>query len=260
MISPVFPTAPKFEATMIAAKAMGAIWFDRLAHCSDCGHLGRYFAEDLSIYPDGGHFLTKACKCAAQTDLGTKALMRDAGIPSTYQTATFDNWTNTGRVPTETAANAEVLSRLKAIAARIEEAREDGLHVWIYGSNGTGKTWLATALMRAAMLRGFSGRYIDASAIMRTSIDDKESMSNLHDVGVLLIDGVQNLTRSRTDYAEGVLVDLVQYRVANRFMTIFTGHEKLSSIARLDEVLNDTTVRYALVGGRFQTGVSEKWQ
>ncbi len=259
MIDPIFPTPPAHESTRTAAVSIGNVWFDRGIYCKKCNHLGRFFAEDLSIYPDGGHFITQACDCAAN-DLGPRSLMSMAGIPATYQLSTFDNWNNTGRVPPEVAANEETRRVIMNVAGKIEQARKEGLNVWIYGGGGTGKTWLAVALIRAAMNRGLSGAYVDAASLMRLSIDERAEMGTLTNAGVLIIDGVERLSKSRTDYAEGVLLDLITYRVANRHMTIFTSVERESELKPLNNLLDDITARFALIGEPFKSGVADKWQ
>lgn len=257
-ISPVFHAPPKFEATRLSAFFHAREVFDRGAFCAECNHLGLFFAEDLSNYKDGGHYVSRKCKCAMARD--DEAVLRVSDVPVTYVTATFDNWENTGVLPDEISRNAAVLERLRAIASRIKEARADGLNVWIHGAQGTGKTWLGVSLMRAGIWCCRPVRFVDAFSIMHVAIDDKEGMSDLRDSGILLIDGVERLTKTTRDYAEGVLLDLVQYRCANRHMTIFTASEEWSSLADLNTILKDNTARYELAGGQYVTGVGAKWQ
>lgn len=259
--SPVFPVQPAHEETRVAAIAMSRVWENRSLYCAKCNHIGRIFAEDLSIYPDGGHFVTRPCSCAAAGDIGTKSLLRDCGVPSTYQTASLENWSNTGRIPAEVESNNTVLRGLRVISARITEAMGDGLNIWIWGRTaGVGKTWLAVGLMRAAIMRGVTGRFIDAASLQRVAIDDKDELSAMHEAGVLVIDGVERLSKSRTDFAEGVLIDLMAYRIANRNMTIFTSAAERSSVESLANMLADNTAFYQLRGGRYETGVGSKWQ
>jgi DNA replication protein DnaC len=163
------------------------------------------------------------------------------------------------------------MRRVREIAARLGEASRDGVCVWLYGSQGAGKTWAACSLLREAILTwGFTGLFFQGTELVRASIDDAARFSSLYGVGWLVLDGIDRVPRTQTGYEKETLSALIKHRVQSRSPTVFTAHCPLKDIPGLVEgqcgaeivsALRPVTVELALVGGNFSEskGVREKW-
>lgn len=268
-VGPVWRSPPTRELTRLSAVAFAAQAFHP-RFCEKCNHVGFLFEEDLSEFSEGGWYRRYPCECNTDS-LRDHAAMREAGVPDVFLGATLASWNNVGRTPSEKQANERALKVARDVAARLEEASREGLNLWLHGTKGSGKTWVACSLLREAILtRGFTGRFFQSSELVRVSIHEAERFSMLYDVGWLVLDGIDQVPRTASGYEASTLHALVSHRVQNRAPTVFTAQRPLYRIHEmfgdphgrdLGNLLPTVTVELALVGGDFSEskGIREKW-
>lgn len=265
-VVPVFLGEPPRPMTLIAAGSAADLTFDRSRYCEKCHHVGFVFIEDLSEFPEGGWFRKRPCECNVSSPDVLGAL-RAAGIPELYLGSTLDNWTNTGRTASEKAQNAATLVRLRGIASRLDEASRDCVNVWLWGPGGTGKTWLACALLREAIIRWrYDGFFVSAPDLVRLSIDERDEYSHLREVRWLILDSIDGIPSTRSGYDLTLVADLIRTRHQAQRPTIFTAAKSLvratdELIVSVRPLVSNYTVEASLTGDDFSTrkGVREKW-
>ena len=220
MTEPIFTTPPLYEATAIAARSKAMQAHDPDTFCEKCNHVGLIFTEDLSEFAEGGWYRATACECANAAHL--LALMRASGIPEAYHRADHMTWQNLGRTDAEREGNDDVRFSIQRIVNNIYDFRTDAVNLWLYGGVGTGKTYLACAVLRAALGNRMTARFTLASSMVRQSIHDREAFERLFDCDFIVIDGLEDLPETRSGYETSLLVDLLRYRIQNRLPLIFT--------------------------------------
>lgn len=123
-----------------------------LKDCSLCDHSGwREMNGTSSI-----------CSCLSRFESYVE--LDDAGIDREYWDISFDNWKGDGLA----------LRKVQEYIQHIESAYKNGLGMVFYGNNGTGKSMLSVQILRAALSRGYSIRFItmaEVTALMKSKID-----------------------------------------------------------------------------------------
>lgn len=261
-MEPRFTSPPEHESTAAAARSLAGHRHDESRYCAECNHVGLIFTEDLSEW-EGGWYTTTYCRCAVAEN--ERATLDAAGVPEVYQEATLDNWHNTGRTPSEKTTNAGTLSRARRIVGALKEARADGINLWLYGTGGTGKTWIACAIAVAAARAGFSIRFISAASLVREAIEHKENFDGLFHADFLVVDGVEDLPETRFGYEMTLVLDLLRHRSHNSQPTIFTSDKPTGALPErlgrvLTSLLQGRTIESKLEGVAFErTSLTEKW-
>lgn len=265
MVEPVFE-GPSLDRTRASARSSAATTFDVSRFCDACHHVGFLFVEDLSEFRDGGWFRRVACRCNTDTP-EILAALRAAGVPDLYLRASLVNFVNTGRTAGEKAQNGTVSGTLRRIADRMQEAGRDGVGIWLSGPEGTGKTWLACAMVREAMLRWrLDGAFVSGSSLVRLSIEDRERIAELRAVQWLAIDGIDQIPKTTSGYDAVLLADLVRERYHAMRPTVFTAARSLADskdgfVEGVRSILSSSTLDLALTGGNFsdRRDLRSKW-
>lgn len=261
---PIWLEPPRHHATEVAARAYARDHYDPVAHCEKCGGIGVFFRERTEEFTSGW-YETVPCECFFKAS--QRAALQQAGIPEVYLSASLDTWTNTGRGKREIAENESSLKLARSIIDKIDEAAHDGLHVWISGTEGTGKTWIACSILAAARLRGYPARFFSAMRLVRHSIEHREDFESLYDVDWLLLDGIDSLPPTKSGYEVGLVHDLIRERVQQQMPTIFTASMALAKcgeafVSDIRSLLEPVTLQLQFVGKPFQSGQSSflsKW-
>jgi len=110
----------------------------------------------------------------------------------------------------------------------LDSAYDNGLGIMFMGSSGTGKTFLAVEILKAALNLGYSIYFISLSEILKCIKDGfedktkKEIFENkIKDVDFLVIDDVKDYDSS-TPFALMEFEALMRYRCQNNLPTIIT--------------------------------------
>lgn len=238
--------------------------FDASRYCGKCGHVGLIFTEDTSEF-EGGWYRSEECECSRAHH--ARLVLEEAGVPVAYIQASLASWNNTGRIDREREQNERSIGRAREVAAKMGEAMKDGLNLWIYGAGGAGKTWVACALLRVAILQwGFTGKFASAGSLVRGSIDHREEFEALYYADWLVIDAVDALPETRTGYEVTLVEDLLRSRIQNRKPLIFTAGctvEKMPVrfVQSVGSLISVGTLPLAFEGAAFGKGaVVQKWQ
>jgi primosomal protein DnaI len=136
--------------------------------------------------------------------------------------------------------DAERRQAVHRLLAFIEEARSEGLPkkgLYLMGSFGTGKTYLAGYLLSKLAREGFSGVIVympefveDAKALMMEPQKLKETLSLMKECDLLVFDdiGAENLSPWVRDHVLGAILN---YRM-NRKPTFYTSNHDLASLEK----------------------------
>lgn len=150
----------------------------------------------------------------------TRRHLERANIPERY-------WTDVrlGNVPDSAPYKEDVLWYLRNLESNI--ARGDGLLLYSQ-ANGTGKTGLATIVLRMALMLGFTGFYIRAAALQTAEVTDRmfdefELVSDrVRNVDVLVLDDLGKEHKAKSGFTENLVEDVIRERVQRAKATIIT--------------------------------------
>lgn len=103
-----------------------------------------------------GHDYAKTIMSEMEASVALRRLI-DAGVLEKYRHATFDNWL------TDTPMQEKILSVAREYADNFELMREKGRCIVMTGSEGTGKTHLAVAILNTVLQNGYSALFTTAT-------------------------------------------------------------------------------------------------
>lgn len=122
----------------------------------------------------------------------------------------------------------------------IKEVYTKGESFIFVGNLGTGKTFGATTLLKAALLSDFSGKYVHMtdiiSNILSPSVDSKVYMEELISIDFLLVDEFDTRFIAPSDKAEAFVGKTMEHILRNRFqngMPTFL----CSNVRNVDQIL-----------------------
>ena len=131
-----------------------------------------------------------------------------------------------------------VLREAMEYAANLKNARKEGISVWLYGSNGAGKTHLALSIQKMAIRQGYKTQFTNLSGIL-TLI--KRSWSNpelveviekrIKNADFLVIDDLgKEYKTDKNDFVEVTFDELIRYRCNRRKPVIITTNTAMEKI------------------------------
>jgi DNA replication protein DnaC len=203
--------------------------------CGVCKGSGYFFETD-----EFGYRLAIPCAC---TQLVQRArAFTDAQIPARYEAAEF------GRIQVDKGASDIVTAKRQAWRfAREYEPGASG--ILLYGTVGTGKTYLTVAILRYLILsRGVRARFTEFMHLLsdlRATFGDRGQaevvMRPLVDVPLLVID---ELGKGRgSDWELSVLDELISKRYNARRTTVFTTNYGIESSTQNTESSETESLR-----------------
>jgi DNA replication protein DnaC len=153
------------------------------------------------------------------------------GIPRLYREAEIDDF----------KANSDFLKMLRNYIKYIHDMFEDCVNLTLYGSNGSGKTYIASILLKNAYRNRYSAKRITFAEFMdkvfdRNKLADEEKyiiqqeINNIYDAEFLVIDelGKENNTKSESNV--NLLINLLKYREEKGLPTIICTNLSLKVI------------------------------
>ena len=176
--------------------------------CERCGGVGFEFREQ----DDYSYAVPCVCR--------QRRRQTAPSVPPRFVEASFDNF----------AAQTPSLKRAKKLVeefARHYPAVDGGL--FLMGSEGVGKTHLATALLAAVGEKGFPGLYFDFRELLRrlrgsfdreAGLTTGEVLEPIRNAGLVVIDGVGDETP--TDWVNDTLALIINHRYNERRVTVAT--------------------------------------
>ena len=145
-------------------------------------------------------------------------------LPKRYWNASCD------QVPNVRDKKSSVGARdmLEAYIRNMEEMRQDGVGLLLWGENGCGKSSIAAIVAKEYRRRFNTVLFIEAANI-RTMVIDKDHFDEdetywqrAMSVDVLVIDDIGKGTTDRTGFGERLMDELIRTRNANKLVTIIT--------------------------------------
>jgi DNA replication protein DnaC len=165
----------------------------------------------------------------SKRDLTSLDMVR-AGVPERYWTSRLSE------IPERAAYRKPVGNYLADIETFIDNG--DGLYLWS-DQNGTGKSALASVILRRALAVGYSGYYIRSQALkdaIATSrvFDESETINErVRRVDLLVIDDLAKEYRTESGFTQLVLEDVIRERVQRKKSTVLTANLPAKSISEM---------------------------
>lgn len=209
-------------------------------HCKTCLGKGTFkFWGD----PSREEVVTYQCRCLDQWTL--RAVLLAAGIPSGLHTLGVTD----AYIPTDTAD--VVASWINFV----ESHADRGGGLILVGGSGTGKTFVASLIMRAFLAQGHTAYLSDVRNIIDALTDgfrDDEKRVRFHqkikNVDLLVIDGLGRLGEGRSEFVVGAFNDLIHYRQGELKPTILVSTEGIDYLVQryggISSILRSMTVHH----------------
>lgn len=132
----------------------------------------------------------------------------------------------------------EVVTVLKDYMEHLDSAKEKGISLFLYGSNGTGKTFLGVEILKEALRQKHTVQFASLGGIIQAFTDgwydEKKRLmyeKRIKEVDFLMIDDVGKEMRvSKNGLTEMVFDNLIRYRTFRNKPMIFTTNSDIDSI------------------------------
>lgn len=174
----------------------------------------------------------------------TPKKMLNSGILEEYHNLSFKDYKGNPQV------KAEVFQYME----HLDNAKKEGISLFLYGVNGVGKTMLGVEILKQALREGYTAQLVSLSGIIQMysdgwySVQKREAYDDrVRNVDFLMIDDIGKEYRSsKSGLTEVAFDNLIRYRtLRNKPMIITTN----SSIDAIENVYGKSLV--SLLYGKF---------
>jgi len=138
---------------------------------------------------------------------------------------------------------------LKSYIRKMEDMREQGLGMLLWGANGTGKTSMAAIIAKEFRRRFSTVMFIEAASLKSLVIskdhfdEDDTYWDRAMKVDVLVLDDLGKGTLDRTGFGERLFDELIRTRNANQLVTIITTNAVLKGKGEaMSDILKPSTL------------------
>lgn len=188
------------------------------------------------------HGAPQGCAKAAE-EFEIYIRLAKAGIPPKYWDHNLDDLDR---------ANAHVRNKLATYCEKFEKVLERGQGLFLVGSNGTGKTLSACMVLKEALKKGYTARFImlnEIVSMMTDSTYDRSARQKFNEevmeVDFLVIDDITKIYKNR-EKMTSTFVDLQFDSVFrsranyNLPVIITSNHKREDALKSADEVLTNS--------------------
>ena len=187
--------------------------------CPTCGSTDQ---EKNIVIINGEEML---CPCKEQREKAMLYRKERANIPKEYWYFSLEDFKGDQRA----------LKEVQEYVTYIDNYIKKGIGLFLWGSHGTGKTFLAAYVLKEAIKKGFKNvRFTCLSDIVSqftaswySDVDQKEFYNKMLDTQLLVIDDVGKEYKAKSNLAESVFDRVLRYR---EHPTIITSNKALEDI------------------------------
>lgn len=208
---------------------------DGLIYCGKCNTPKQVYVEQFK------RAMPTPCRCRKEQMQKEEELrekikkqtkireLRDASLlGERYKDASFEN--------TETSHSADfkgIYDRCKRYCEIAEDILVNGIGIYLYGTNGTGKSRLTACMGNELMSNGYTVLYTNFTEIARQILKGDEILNQLSKVDFLFIDdfGTERVTKGNDDlWLQEAVFDVINKRYIDRKPIIFTANYSLKEL------------------------------
>jgi DNA replication protein DnaC len=165
----------------------------------------------------------------------------------------------------------ELLKQIAEYVKNITNAKKKGISLMLAGSNGTGKTLLGTAILKAVIQKGMSAQMTSLGGIIQCYTDGwgdprKRQVfdERIKNTDFLLIDDVgKEYQAKNSDLTEIMFDNLIRYRVFRRKPFILTTNTAPNDLRNrygnsLMSLLEGKTIKLKVIGDDYRKAIQSK--
>lgn len=215
-----------------------------------------YLAEEKRVIIDSCkrcHGLDFSCSCYAAYDVEVRKVR--ARIPLKYRKA------ETSSIQSPAAAKSR--TQIESYIKNIHKYRKSGTGLYLWGSEGTAKTYLGCSVLIAAIRAGYSAYFTTLTDCVDNLIRSRDSFAYiLQNTTYLMIDDIGYAYRPIKDevaYVDSVLDSVIRRRGNSLMPNIVTSHKSVAELSvanqsgtRIASVLKEHTKRIQFSGPNFR--------
>lgn len=196
--------------------------------CPTCRGKKKFQWWDDPYSPEPETIVTYECPCVNQWVL--YRFLLHAGIEKRYQRLSWADmrWCDTA-----------ALDKASAYIAEHESYVTNGLGIFMTGTQGTGKTGLATLILKALLGEGYDGYFTTFNDMITRftagwrDVDDQRWFhQRVKNAGVLVIDDPGKETKGRIELPQALIDEIIRHRVAGLRPTIIAANLSLDQFAQ----------------------------
>jgi DNA replication protein DnaC len=208
---------------------------DGLIYCGKCNTPKQAYVEGFK------RNMPVACKCKQERirkeeeqrerfkkQQRIAELRKHSLLGTRYQDATFDN-----TITTHSTDFAKIHSRCKRYCEVADEVLRNGTGIYLFGTNGTGKSRLTACMGNELMLNNFTVLYTNFSEIARKLLKDDKFLNQIAEIDFLFIDdfGTEKVTKGSEDaWLQEKVFEVINTRYIEQKPIIFTANYSLKEL------------------------------
>ena len=241
---------------------------DDLLYCKKC-NTRKYWISDKTGKPMGD--MHCACELAEheraeieakkkQREKHCKELFINSMLGKRYRNNTFNN--------TVTGVNSQfdpAFSSCKLYCIYASENLVKGNGMYLYGSEGVGKTHLAACMINELTSQGYSCLITDLASAFNGMLkprgfadSDKDKTRDLLNVDFLFLDDIG--TEKMSDHRNEKLFEILNYRYSNKKCTIFTSNYSLRDLMNVRKYEKKVVDRIGALSDRDFEIIGPSWR
>ena len=205
------------------------------------------------------HGLDFNCTCYQEYDVEVRKVR--AGIPLKFRKASLAVITS--------AQSKGPKEQLQSYINSMSKYRRKGVGLYLWGDEGTAKTYLGCAVLIEALRQGYSAYFTTLTDCVDKIINHREAFAYvLENSTYLMIDDMgfaYRPVRDQVAYVDAVLDKVVRERCNNLMPNILTSHKNLTELslanpsgARIASIIKEHMKRIQFTGPNFRDSIGSK--